>query len=114
MFLQEFRDGKHEDSIISSQTVDSLSMDERQAWRAIRKELEDIGISIEAFNANKDYIVNWLKTAISTGAFEDQIAEDGSSTSILCEDDLSQSLVDPGQEPVLIQPSEDVRNDTVG
>lgn len=114
MFLQEFREGKHEDSIISSQTIDSLSTNERRAWRAIRKELEDIGISIEAFDANKDCIVNWLKTTISTGAFEDQIAEDVSSISILCEDDSSQSLEDPGQEPVLSQPSEDVRNDTVG
>lgn len=90
MFLQEFRDGKQEGSIVSTRTVDSLSTDDRKAWRAIRKELEDIGISIAAFDANKDFIVNWFQIAISTGAFEEQTAKDGSS-SISSEDDLSKS-----------------------
>lgn len=90
MFLQDFRDGKHEGSIISTQTVDSVSADERQAWRAIRKELEDDGISVAAFDANKGFVVNWFKIAISTGAFEEQPVEDGPSS----EDDFSQSLED--------------------
>lgn len=113
VFLQDFRDGKHEDSIVSAHTVDSLSTDERQAWRAIRKELEEIGISVTAFDANKEFIVDWLKTAISTGAFEEQKAEDESS-SILEEDDSTHSLEDLSHETVLGQPLEDVGHDTVG
>lgn len=77
--MQEFRDGKHEDTIVSTQTVDSLSVDERQAWRAIQKELQDVGISVAAFEAN-EFIVNWFKTAINTGGFEEQTVEDGSSS----------------------------------
>ncbi|MCJ1263552.1 hypothetical protein MMC22_003422 [Lobaria immixta] len=113
MFLREFRDGKREGSIISTQTVDSLSMDERQAWRAIRKELEEIGISIAAFDANKDFIVNWLKTAIVTGAFEEETAEEDESSSLLLEDYSSQSFENLGpDDTVIYQPSKDVGNDT--
>ncbi|MCJ1469068.1 hypothetical protein MMC07_007700 [Pseudocyphellaria aurata] len=89
IFKKEYRDGKHEGSIVSTQTVESLSADEQQAWRAIRKELEDIGISVEAFDANKDFILNWFKTAISTGALEEQTLE-AETSSLLDEDDLSQ------------------------
>lgn len=91
--MQEFQDGKHEGSVISTRTVDSLSADERQAWRAIRKELEDIGISVAAFDANKDFIVNWFKTAISTGAFEEQTVE-AETSSVFLHDDLNLSLED--------------------
>lgn len=110
MFLQEFRDGKHEGSIVSTQTVDSLTTDDKQAWRAIRKELEEIGISIAAFDANKDFIVNWFKTAIDTGALEEETAEEDGSSSILLEDDLSQPFGAPGHDTVLNQPLEDVRH----
>lgn len=113
MFLQEFRDGKHEGSIVSTQTIDSLSTDDRKAWRVIRKDLEDSGISIAAYDANRGFIMNWFKTAVSTGAFEKQTGEDESG-SIIGEDDLSQSLEDPGQATGLNQALEDVRHDTVG
>lgn len=110
--MQEFRDGKHEGSIVSSQTVDSLSTDGRQAWRAIREELEDIGISIAAFEANKDFIVNWFKTAISTEAIEERTAEVASS-SISWENHSSQSLKDREHVTELSRPLEDPRSNTV-
>ena len=89
-------------------------MDERQAWRAIRKGLEDIGISIAAFDANKDFIVNWLKTSIVTGVFEEETAEGNESSSVFLEDDLIQSFENRGpDDTVLYQPSKDVGNDTV-
>ena len=110
--MQEFRDGKHEGSVLSIQTLDSLSTDERQTWRAIRKELENVGISVAAFDANKDFILNWFKTAVNTGAFDEQVVDDGSS-SITCEDDSGQSLNDPGHENVLSQPLENLEGYTV-
>lgn len=70
--IQEFQDGKHEGSILTVATVESLAQDEKQTWRAIRKELEDIGISVAAFDANKDFIMSWFQEAILTGAFEEQ------------------------------------------
>lgn len=90
VLLQELQDGKHESSVISTQTVESLSADERQAWRTIRKELEDIGISVAAFDANKAFIINWFQRAINKGAFEEKSLEDGSN-SVRCEDDLGSS-----------------------
>ncbi|MCJ1462090.1 hypothetical protein MMC07_000690 [Pseudocyphellaria aurata] len=101
-FKQEYQEGKHEGSIVSTQTVETLSADEQQTWRAIRKELEDIGISVEAFDANKDFILNWFKTAISTGAFEEQALE-AERSSMLDEDDLSQSWEDPRRDTLLQQ-----------
>ena len=78
VFLQDFHNGKHEGSVISTQTVESLSMDEKQAWRNIRKELTDIGISVAAFDANKTFIINWFQTAMNTGVFEEKISKDDS------------------------------------
>lgn len=114
MFLQEFRDGQHEGSIVSTQTIDSLSTNDRQAWRAIRKELEDIGISIAAFDANRDFIVDWFKAAVRTGAFEEESAEENRSSSILLEDGLSQSSGNTEPDTVYSQPLEDVGHDNVG
>jgi ankyrin repeat protein len=75
-FIREFKEGKREGSAISNQTEESLSADEKHVWRAIRKELEEIGITVNAFNANKDFIINWLTEAVANGAFEEQISGD--------------------------------------
>jgi hypothetical protein len=58
--------------VLTVATVESISMDDKQTWRAIRKELEDIGISIAAFDANKEFIMSWFHQALETGAFEEQ------------------------------------------
>ena len=97
MLLKEFRDGKREGSIFSTQTVDSLSTDERQAWHTIRKELQDVGISVAAFDSNKDFIMSWFKTAISTGAFEEK-QENDEFTGVRFEDEVGQSLEDSKYE----------------
>ena len=78
--MREFREGKREGSVISHQTVESLSADERQLWRSIRKELEEIGITVDAFNANKDFIFDWFVRALETGAFEEQTCTNVSIT----------------------------------
>jgi hypothetical protein len=70
--LREFREGKREGSVISNQTTDSLRVDEEQIWHTIRKELEDIGITIAAFDANKDFIFDWFTKAVESGAFEEE------------------------------------------
>lgn len=63
--------------------------------------------------------MNWFKTAISTGAFEEQVedalqdaSKDGSN-SILRGEDPSQSLEHPGDDTVLSHPLEDLGHDTV-
>lgn len=67
-----FQDGKLEGSVLTVATVESLTVYDKQMWRAIRKELEEIGISVAAFDANKEFITNWFESAIKTGAFEEQ------------------------------------------
>ena len=71
-FIEEFRHGKKETSIVSLQTVDSLSADDKVVWRTIRKELEEIGISVAAFDANRNFIFDWFVRAVESGAFEEE------------------------------------------
>jgi len=70
--MREFQEGKHEGSVISVATIRSISLDEQRTWREIRKELETIGISVDAFNDNKVFILRWLQHAIESGSFEEQ------------------------------------------
>lgn len=79
-FLREFREGRREGSIVSTQTVESLSADDRETWTLIRKELEEIGITVAGFEANKVYIVNRLAEAVSSGAFTEETPIDGATT----------------------------------
>ncbi|MCJ1428960.1 hypothetical protein MMC29_006873 [Sticta canariensis] len=98
----------------STRTVDSLSANERQGWPAFQKELEDIETSVAAFEANKDFIVDWIKTAISTRAFEEQTAEAKTSTIFyFSHDELSQSFADPRRDTFLAQHSEDPEHGTM-
>lgn len=69
--LQEYRSGRKDGSVISCLTVDSLDADQRAQWRTIRKELEEHGITIEMFNANKEFILSWIAKAISEHALEE-------------------------------------------
>jgi hypothetical protein len=70
--LQEFRAGKRQSSV----SVDSLSMDDREVWRTIRKDLEDIGLTVAAFEANKAFIFQWIRNAVASGAFERESLDD--------------------------------------
>ena len=61
------QDGKPEGSMGSTETINSLSTDMRtKAWPAIRKELEDIGVSDAVFDANKDFIVPLEDVGVDT------------------------------------------------
>ncbi|MCJ1246454.1 hypothetical protein MMC30_003661 [Trapelia coarctata] len=78
-FLREFREGRREGSVVTTQTVESLSADDRETWRLIRKELEEIGITVAAFEANKSYIINWFAEAVSSGAFTEEAPYEGAT-----------------------------------
>lgn len=58
----------HERSSMTAETIDSLSVNDKRTWRTIRKELEDFGITIAAFDHNKDFIIGWLKEAKEIGS----------------------------------------------
>ncbi|KAL8861026.1 MAG: hypothetical protein Q9178_002539 [Gyalolechia marmorata] len=70
-YLREVQPGKRPGSIVSIQTVDSLSRGDRAAWRIIRKDLESIGITAEAYDMNRDFIRFWLTRALTTPGLEE-------------------------------------------
>ena len=63
--------------------MDSLSAEDRHTWRAIRKDLEDIGITVAAFEANRDFILRWFSHAVENGIFEEHYAPGSGSGSPL-------------------------------
>ena len=71
-WLEDIHTGEREGSIVSDLTVDSLSHENRLLWRSIRKELEEIGINAEIFEANHDFIFGWFNRNVATGAFEER------------------------------------------
>ena len=71
-FIEEFHHGKKEASTVSLQSMDSLSANDRAVWRTLGKDLRKIGISVAAFDANRDSIFNWLVRAVETGASGEQ------------------------------------------
>jgi len=66
-YAKECRDGIRAGSMITVESVESLSRGEKEMWRNIRKDLEHIGISVEAFDANKGFILRWLQEALQSG-----------------------------------------------
>ncbi len=77
--IEEVRQGRKGGSIVWLQTVDSLSADDRAAWRAIRIELEDIGISVAAFEAKRYFILKWFVRIVATGAFDENYSDEESN-----------------------------------
>jgi hypothetical protein len=71
-YLKEIHEGKRAGSFTSAQTLNSLTGDERETWRAVRKELEEIGVTVAAFDANKEFILAWFRRAIASGEFGEQ------------------------------------------
>jgi hypothetical protein len=53
--------------------------DKAEIWRAIGRELEDVGITLEAFDANKELIIDWFhRLSSEQGIFGEPIADDTS------------------------------------
>lgn len=66
--------------VTTTKTADSLSVEQKETWREIRKELEEVGITVEDFNRNKGFIIGWIKQAFQTGDFEERpLAQCGDS-----------------------------------
>jgi hypothetical protein len=70
--VAELRAGKRNGSVISSRTIESLSKPDYDAWRQLRKELQDMGISVAVLNEHRHFITNWLKKAIDSRVLEEE------------------------------------------
>lgn len=90
--LEEFQSGRRETSIFSLETIDSLPADKRRDWREIRKGLEEIGITLDAFNANKPFILGFLREALNNGDLEDSNVRSEASYSALESSQRSQHI----------------------
>lgn len=67
---------RNRDSRISIHTLDSLSTDDRETWRQLRRNLQDIGISVQALKQHRRFIVSWLEEAVRVGALEGVVDDD--------------------------------------
>ncbi|MCJ1398405.1 hypothetical protein MMC11_001603 [Xylographa trunciseda] len=80
--LTEMRAGKRERSVVSTTTIESLSTDDEAAWHKLQKELEDADIPLPTFIQHRSFIVTWFKSAIATGAFEEDAPSPPEETGI--------------------------------
>jgi ankyrin repeat protein len=60
--------GLRESSIKSTQ---SLSGDDQETWRQLRRDLEDIGIPITVLREKRQFIIAWCQKAILSGALDE-------------------------------------------
>ena len=58
-----------ERSVVSIQSIESLSANDKSAWRQMRKELEDVGIPTSLFLQHRNFIIGWFRAAIARGDF---------------------------------------------
>lgn len=107
-FMDEVREGKREGSV--AHTVDSLLDEDRAAWRLLRKELEDVGITPSVFDENKAMILQTLRDAIESHALQEyhlsggesedeQSASETSSLSVNNDFEENEPIKDGGTNP---------------
>jgi hypothetical protein len=65
-YWHELADREDNNSVLSTQSLESLSLADRQSWDLLRKELQQAGITVDVFEANKEYIFEWLVDKVST------------------------------------------------
>lgn len=56
-----------EGSIRSFETAQSLNRSEITAWKHARREFESVGITMAAYQANREFILGWFKDALESG-----------------------------------------------
>lgn len=62
----------HKRSESSMHSIDSFTMDEKEAWRQLRKELEKSGISAAVLKEHRQFIVTWFQRAVEAGALVEE------------------------------------------
>ena len=82
LLIAEVRAGKREGSVISTQTFDTTARNDQETWEALRKELEDIGISSGVITEKRQFIIAWFQEAVAAGRLEEDVASDDSNSAI--------------------------------
>ena len=76
LLIQEIRSGQRESSVVSIQTIDSITRNDTETWEALQRDLEDVGISPTVIRAKRDFIVEWFKVAVAAGQLEEDLPAD--------------------------------------
>ena len=87
--MEEVRSGKREASVVSDVTTVLDQDEENENWLQIGKELEDVGVSPEAFAQHKDFIVNWFHKAQDQEDGEDEVLKPTGSSLLAQEKTLT-------------------------
>ena len=82
LLIAEVRAGKREGSVISTQTFDTTARNDQETWEALRRELEDIGISPGIVTEKRQFIIAWFQEAVASGRLEEDIASDDNENAI--------------------------------
>ena len=82
LLIAEVRAGRREGSVISTQTFDTTARDDQETWEALRRELEDIGISSGVITEKRQFIIAWFQEAVAAGRLEEDVASDDSNSAI--------------------------------
>lgn len=93
MLIAEVRAGKREGSVVSTRTFDTAVQNDRETWDALRRELEDIGISPGVINEKRSFIVAWFQEAVAAGKLEEDVPSEEDEASTRSES-RQESLVD--------------------
>lgn len=82
MLISEVRAGKREGSVVSTKSFGTAAKNNKETWDALRRELEDIGISPEIINEKKHFIVAWFQEAVAAGRLEEEAPSEEDDDSI--------------------------------
>ena len=94
LLIAEVRAGKREGSVISTQTFDTAAQNDRETWKALRRELEDIGISPTVISEKRQFIITWFQAAVAAGKLEEDVASNDNDDAISLHE--SESWADSG------------------
>ena len=76
MLISEVRAGKREGSVVSTRSFGTAAENKKETWDALRRELEDIGISPEIITEKQQFIVAWFQEAVAAGRLEEEAPSD--------------------------------------
>ena len=82
LLIAEVRAGRREGSIISTQTFNTTAPNDQETWKALRRELEDIGISPGVITEKRQFIIAWFQEAVAAGRLEEDLASDDNNSAI--------------------------------
>ena len=71
LLIAEIRGGKREGSVVSTKTFDTAAQNDQETWEALRRELEDIGISPSVITEKRHFIIAWFQEAVAAGKLEE-------------------------------------------